>query len=333
MNNLTSAIPNIAISTGDPAGVGPELSLRVIEKVSSICRPVLFGDARVLAAVASKLGLALPPSVSLEDVSRPKPGQTDAVVVDVPNIELSQFEPGTVNAFTGRASYDYVIHAIDACVAGTTTAMVTGPINKDALNAGGIAYPGHTEILEEKTGAPRICMMLTSNEITCSVVTAHVGLHEVPGLLTQQRVLDAIELSHAALTRMRGHAARLVVCGLNPHAGEGGLFGNREEETIIQPAIAQAKALGIDVIGPLPADTAFIPSIRKKTDGYICMYHDQGLIPLKALAFDTAVNVTLGLPIVRTSVDHGTALDLAWKGTANVSSFVEAVDLAVRLSK
>ena len=328
MSHPNTELPSVAISTGDPAGVGPELSLRVIEKVSSICRPVLFADVVVLSAVAEKLDLRLPPTVSIEEVS----SQSHASTVDVPNIKLTQFEPGTVNEFTGRASYDYVIQAIEACVSGTVSAMVTGPINKDALNAGGISYPGHTEILQDKTAAPRICMMLTSKEITCSVVTAHVGLHEVPGMLTQQRVLDAIELSHEALTRVRGHAARLVVCGLNPHAGEGGLFGNREEESIIKPAIDQAKAKGIDVAGPLPADTAFIPSIRQKTDGYICMYHDQGLIPLKALAFDNAVNVTLGLPIVRTSVDHGTALDLAWKGTASVSSFVEAVQLAVKLS-
>ena len=328
MSHPNTELPSIAISTGDPAGVGPELSLRVIEKVSSICRPVLFADAVVLAAVAEKLDLRLPPTVSIEEVGN----QAHASTVDVPNIKLTQFEPGTVNEFTGRASYDYVIQAIEACVDGTVSAMVTGPINKVALNAGGISYPGHTEILQDKTAAPRICMMLTSQEITCSVVTAHVGLHEVPGLLTQQRVLDAIELSYEALTRVRGHAARLVVCGLNPHAGEGGLFGNREEESIIKPAIDQAKAKGIDVAGPLPADTAFIPSIRQKTDGYICMYHDQGLIPLKALAFDNAVNVTLGLPIVRTSVDHGTALDLAWKGTASVSSFVEAVQLAVKLT-
>ncbi len=329
MSPANSALPSIAISTGDPAGVGPELSLRVIEKVLSICRPVLFADVRVLSAVAERLDLVLPPTVLLEELA----SQSNAVVVDVPNIELAQFEPGVVNAYTGRASYDYVTQAIDACVAGSVAGMVTGPINKDAFNAGGIAYPGHTEILQDRTNAPRICMMLTSKEITCSVVTAHVGLDEVPSLLSQQRVLDAIELSHEALTRVRGHAARMVVCGLNPHAGEGGLFGNREEETIIQPAVDQAKASGIDVVGPLPADTAFIPSIREKTDGYICMYHDQGLIPLKALAFDNAVNVTLGLPIVRTSVDHGTALDLAWKGTANVSSFVEAVELAVKLCK
>lgn len=327
--------PTIAISTGDPAGVGPELSLKLLTEIQDRCHPILVADARVMSAVAQQLNLQLPKIISASQAEQHSnwddlgPGPA---IVDLGNIELNHFQPGTVNRETGRASYDYVIHAIDACLGGNVAGMVTGPINKDALNAAGITYPGHTEILAERTNADRICMMLTSETITCSVVTAHVGLYEVPGLLTEQSVFDAIELSYEAMCRIRGRDARLVVCGLNPHAGEGGLFGHREEETIIQPAIDRGRAKGIDVVGPLPADTAFIPTIRKTTDCYICMYHDQGLIPLKSLSFDTAVNVTLGLPIVRTSVDHGTALDLAWQGKASVSSFVSAVDLAVKLS-
>lgn len=325
----------IAISTGDPAGVGPELSLRVIEYVSDHCLPILFADARVIQKVAESLDLVVPATVSLADwhaQSFEMPSGS-SLLVDVGNIDLPQFQPGFVNAQTGGASYDYVIEAIKACKSGQVAGMVTGPIHKDALNGAGIKYPGHTEILATETNTDRICMMLTSEQITCSVVTAHVGLHEVPSLLTQDRVFDAIQLSHEALTRMRGRPARLVVCGLNPHAGEGGLFGNLEEEKTIQPAVERAIDEGIDVQGPLPADTAFIPRIRAETDGYVCMYHDQGLIPLKALAFDTAVNVTLGLPIVRTSVDHGTALDLAWQGKASVTSFVQAVELAIKLSR
>ena len=327
--------PAIALSTGDPAGVGPELSLRLLSEVSDRCQPILLGDARVLQEIAKRLRLAAPPVVPLAaakteaDWRNLGPG---AVIVDIPNIELDAFTPGSVNAATGRAAYEYVVAGIDASVCRQVSAIVTGPIHKDALHAAGISYPGHTEILAERTGAERICMMLTSESITCSVVTAHVGLWEVPDLLTEQLVFDAIELSYQAMCRIRNRPARIVVCGLNPHAGEGGLFGRREEERILQPAIDRAVAAGMQVRGPLPADTAFIPAIRAETDAYVCMYHDQGLIPLKALSFDTGVNVTLGLPIVRTSVDHGTALDLAWTGKASISSFVSAVDLAIQLA-
>jgi len=172
----------------------------------------------------------------------------------------------------------------------------------------------------------------TSDAITCALVTVHVGYRYVPGLLTRERVLDTIELTAAAMARLRGRKARLTVCGLNPHAGEHGLFGDGEEERIIGPAIADALAKGIDAHGPLPPDTAFLPKYRQGTDAFICMYHDQGLIPLKALAFEEAVNVTLGLPIIRTSVDHGTAFDIAWRGVADASSFVKAVELAAKLA-
>lgn len=325
--------PTIVVSTGDPAGVGPELSLRVVDHVRDRCVPVLLGDARVLQAVATKLGYDVPKIVSAEQAAATDwQDWVEPVLVDVPTIGCTEFEPGQVNPATGKASYEYVLRGIDACLAKRAGALVTAPIHKDAMNSAGIAYPGHTEILWERTHADRICMMLTSETITCSVVTAHVGLYQVSDLLTEQRVFDAIELSAHAMRKIRGRPARVIVCGLNPHAGEGGLFGRREEQQVIEPAIERARASGIEVRGPLPADTAFIPSLREQTDCYVCMYHDQGLIPLKALAFDTAVNVTLGLPIVRTSVDHGTALDLAWQGTASVSSFVSAMDLAIRLA-
>ena len=175
-------------------------------------------------------------------------------------------------------------------------------------------------------------MLQYSEEITCSYVTVHVGYHEVPGLLSSPRILDVIELTHLALLRIRHKKPKLIVCGLNPHAGEHGLFGNMEEELIITPAIQTAIARGIDVSGPFPPDTCFIPARRRSTDAVICMYHDQGHIPLKALAFDSAVNTTLGLPIIRTSVDHGTALDIAWQGIANPGSLFHALRLAASLS-
>ncbi|MFO0957077.1 MAG: 4-hydroxythreonine-4-phosphate dehydrogenase PdxA [Isosphaeraceae bacterium] len=216
---------------------------------------------------------------------------------------------------------------------GTVDAIVTAAIHKEALALAEVPHPGHTEILAERTRAARHCMMLTSPSITCSLVTSHVGLRDVPGLLNARAVLDTIELTTDAMRRIRGREPRLVACGLNPHAGEHGLFGGREEENAIIPAVVAARSRGIEVEGPIPPDTAFLPARRERTDAYICQYHDQGLIPLKMLAFDEAINVTLGLPIVRTSVDHGTAFDIAWSGKASPKSLFEAFRLAARLAE
>lgn len=302
---------------GDPAGVGPELCLRLLAdpRVREFCTPLVYGDLEVLNRVASHLGW---PSAN---------------VADVQNLEeTGSFEPGRVSAACGAAAYRFFTAAITDALAGRVDAITTCPINKESLHAAGIAEPGHTEILAKSFPGRAYCMMLTAPEITCSLVTAHVGYREVPALLTMNRILDTIELTAAAMQRIRGEKPRLLVCGLNPHAGEHGLFGDREEERIILPAIEAARAKGIDVDGPLPPDTAFLPKYRKNADAYICMYHDQGLIPLKVLAFEEAVNVTLGLPIVRTSVDHGTAFDIAWQGTADVSSLIQAVRLAAKLA-
>ena len=312
-------LPRIAVTAGDPAGVGPELCLRLLadERVRGWCVPVVYGDAGVLHRVAKQLGWATPDARDL---------------LDLKAIDAATVEPGRVAAACGAAAYRYFTAAIDDALAGRVDAVTTAPLNKEALHAAGFPFPGHTEILAARTNAERSCMMLTAETITCSLVTVHVGYHEVPALLTVERILDVIELTAAAMARLRGRKPKLLVCGLNPHAGEGGLFGDREEERVIGPAVAAARARGIDATGPLPPDTAFLPKYRAAADGYVCMYHDQGLIPLKALAFEDAVNVTLGLPIVRTSVDHGTAFDIAWQGTADVSSLVQAVRLAARLA-
>jgi len=241
--------------------------------------------------------------------------------------------PGVLDARCGEAAYRAVLAAIDAGLAGEVHAIATGPLNKEAMHAAGHIYPGHTEIFAERMQAARSCMMMTSPELTCSLVTVHVGYRDVPGLLSVERIRDVIDLTVDALRRIRGREPRLIACGLNPHAGENGLFGDREEERFIAPAVAAARAQGVQIEGPLPPDTAFLPWRRAQTDGYICMYHDQGLIPLKAIAFDTAINTTLGLPVVRTSVDHGTAFDIAWQGKANPASLFEAVRLAARLGK
>jgi 4-hydroxythreonine-4-phosphate dehydrogenase len=326
----------IAITMGDPAGIGPEICLHLLNdaEVTRLSTPVVFGDAGVLRRVAGLLRLPFNAPV-LTRAEWPKDYKAIAgpAVLDLQCIEAGTVVPGRVDARCGDAAFRYVIASIEAGLAGHVDAVATAPLNKQAMHAAGHKYPGHTEIFAERMKAARSCMMLTSPELTCSFVTVHVGYHEVPGLLTVQRIRDVIELTAAAMQRIRGHAPKLVVCGLNPHAGEHGLFGQREEERFIQPAVEAARALGMQVEGPLPPDTAFLAGRRKQTDAYICMYHDQGHIPLKALAFDSAINTTLGLPVIRTSVDHGTAFDIAWQGKANPSSLNEAVRLAVRLSR
>jgi 4-hydroxythreonine-4-phosphate dehydrogenase len=314
-----SSLPRIAITMGDPAGVGPELCLKLLgdERIRQICRPLVYGDAGLLCRVARKLGLPSPEASLIEQVGR---------------LRAEEVQPGAIAAECGEAAHAYVIAAIDAALAGRVDAIATGPLHKEALHLAGIPHPGHTEILAERTASPRACMMLTSEAITCSLVTVHVGLRDVPELLTVERIRETIDLTADAMRSLRGREPELLVCGLNPHAGEHGLFGNREEERLIVPAIEAARGRGLHIQGPLPPDTAFLPKYRLKTDAYICMYHDQGLIPLKALAFEDAVNVTLGLPIIRTSVDHGTAFDIAWQGLADASSFVKAVELAARLA-
>ncbi len=329
------SLPKLAVTMGDPAGVGPEICLRLLANpaIREICVPVIFGDAAVLVRCAREAGIAAPQRI-IAQFDWPQVAKTlDApAVLDFHGFDQSGFMPCTVSAATGAAAYGYVIKSIEAALAGEVAAVVTAPMNKEALHAAGIHYPGHTEIFAEKTHAKRSCMAFFSDELNCSLVTVHVGYDEVSALLSTQRILDVIELTADAVRKILGRAPKLAVCGLNPHAGEHGLFGRREEEEIILPAIEAARKQGLDVIGPLPPDTAFIVSRRRSTDAFICMYHDQALIPLKALAFDSAVNTTLGLSLVRTSVDHGTACDIAWQGKANPNSLFEAVKLAVKLA-
>lgn len=329
--------PRIGLTMGDPAGVGPELVLRALasREVSELCQLIVFGDLAMLQACATTTGLELPQVAVIRPghLSASPDGAQQAILVDLQAIERNAFEVAQVSAACGQASFAYIQAAIDAALAGEIDAVTTAPINKEALNAAGIHYPGHTEIFAERAQAERWCMMQYSTEITCSFVTVHCGYAEVPKLLTQQRVLDTIELTHEALTKIRGRKPKIVVCGLNPHAGEHGLFGNREEETIIAPAMEIARQRGIELQGPLPPDTAFVPWMRQTTDAFVCMYHDQGHIPVKALAFDSAVNTTLGLKVVRTSVDHGTAFDIAWQGLARPNSLWAALRLAAQLGK
>lgn len=323
-------LPRIAVTMGDPAGIGPEICLHLLNDaaLTRICTPVVFGDAGVLRRVATLLNLPLAAPVVADPVAA-----TGPAVLDLGYVDATAIVPGKVEARCGDAAFRYVIAAIEAGLAGRVDAVATAPLNKEAMHAAGHKYPGHTEIFAERMQAPRSCMMLTSPELTCSFATVHVGYHEVPGLLSERRIRDVIELTAEAMRRLRGREPKLVVCGLNPHAGENGLFGQREEERFIKPAVDAARAQGLQIEGPLPPDTAFLPRRRQETDAFVCMYHDQGHIPLKALAFDSAINTTLGLPVIRTSVDHGTAFDIAWQGKAGPTSLIEAVRLAARLSR
>jgi 4-hydroxythreonine-4-phosphate dehydrogenase len=321
----------IAVTLGDPAGVGPELALRVARDwlKDSLHSLILFGDIELLARVGKFHGLACPPVIEPDELTT---SEHRVAVLAIDGANLSSLQPGQWSAETGRASYEWVCSAIKSALAKSVDAIVTGPIQKEAWHAAGIDYPGHTELLADLTRTTDYRMMLTSPQISCVLVTTHIPLADVAKRLSSEGVYQSIRLGHQALSRSLRRAARVTVCGLNPHAGENGLFSHDEEERIILPAINRARADGIEVIGPLSPDTAFVPARRQTTDVYICMYHDQGLIPLKALAFDEAVNVTLGLPIVRTSVDHGTAMDIAWKGIASEKSLQAAINMAIELA-
>ena len=328
--------PRIATTMGDPAGVGPELCLRLLaeEELAHECTPVIFGNATILNRVAEVSGLTPPECIldganwqeELRKLERP-------CLLDLPSPGISAVNPGEHSGEAGHAANHYINTAIEAALAGQVDAITTAPLNKKALHLAGIPHPGHTEILAEKTGSESFCMMQYSGEITATFVTCHVGLNEVAGLITSERVLEVIRLTADALDKLPERPSqKIIVLGLNPHSGEGGLFGSGEEETAIIPAINAARKLGIEIEGPIPPDTAFLPGRRAATACFVCMYHDQGHIPLKALAFDQAVNITLGLPIVRTSVDHGTAFDIAWQGTADTGSLLNAVRLASRFA-
>ena len=302
----------LALTQGDAAGIGPELALQVAAEEEDC---VIFGSRWVLEQVAERLNLLVP---------------TDRVI-DIPWPHSAPLTPGEISAAAGQHSFACLAAAVEATRQGNAQAVVTNPIHKEAWAAAEIPYPGHTEYLFEKSATHSHAMMLTAPEITCSLVTTHVSLAEVPALLTRERLLEVLFLTAEAMERVHGRPARLTVPGLNPHAGEGGLFG-REEIDIIIPALEEARAQGLDVVGPISPDTCFLPAVRKATDAYVCHYHDQGLIPLKTLAFDEGVNVTLGLDFIRTSVDHGTAFDIAWQGKASTTSLKEATKVARQLA-
>lgn len=325
----------LALTIGDPAGIGPELALQVLQKPLPGTTPILIGCAKLLQRVASTTSLPLDAPILSKDEFLASPPEEPAIL-DLLVEGLDSLAPGSPSSLSGQAAYHWFTQAIDLTLTGKFDAIVTCPLSKEALHMGGHFYDGHTEILTERSGTAKHAMMLTAPEVTATLVTTHMAIAQVANSLTTERICEVTRLTAAALPLWKNSnnshkPPRLAILGLNPHAGENGLFGD-EEARILQPAIDILRAEGIDLVGPLSADTAFIPAIRKDIDGYIAMYHDQGLIPLKTLAFDEAVNVTLGLPFIRTSVDHGTAYNLAWKGTAQVTSLYAACDAALRLA-
>ncbi len=284
--------PRIAITAGDPSGIGPEVAARAANDTSvrEVCEPIIYG---------------------------PPPGEI--------------FRPGELSADAGRAAHDVIVRAVADAQRGVVEAIATAPINKEAFRLAGLPWAGHTDLLAHLTGAPQVAMMFHSEPLRVVLATVHVPLAAVPGLLNRGLMESTIALTARELPRFGIAAPRIAVAGLNPHAGEHGLFGC-EEERVIGPAIMASREQGIEVSGPFPADTIFVRASRGEFDVVIACYHDQGLIPVKLIAFGRAVNVTLGLPIVRTSVDHGTAFDIAGQGIADPGSMIEAVRLAARLA-
>jgi len=330
---MTDRRPTIGITMGDPAGIGPELCLRVIrdEEVISACTPVIFGDSAVLDRVADVAGLVAPEQVAPIEEWDGSFRADSPIVLDCGAVDADAVRAGEVQKNCGEAAYAYIEAGIDAAKEGRISALVTCPIHKESLRLAGVSYPGHTELLAARTATRDYCMMLASDEISVSLVTTHVAHRDVVGGITKKRIRSVICLTHDAMLRFGKPNPKITVCGLNPHAGERGLFGSEETEVIL-PAIEAERETGKVLLGPLPPDTAFIPERLAETDAYVVMYHDQGLIPFKMLAFDKGVNVTLGLPIIRTSVDHGTAFDIAWQGKASPGSILQAILYAVRLS-
>jgi len=286
------SLPRIALTVGDPAGIGPEIVAKAAADpgVRAICEPVIFDSA------------------------------------------TAGVRPGELSAVAGRAAYDAIVSAVAAARRGEVDGIATAPINKLAFAHAGLPWKGHTDLLAHLCGVPRVAMLFHAPQLKVVLITVHVPLREVPHLLTRELVGETIALTAASLPRFGVARPRLALAGLNPHAGESGLLGTEEDE-VLAPAVADARAAGINVQGPLPADTVFVRASRGEFDCVLACYHDQGLIPVKLLAFGEAVNVTIGLPIIRTSVDHGTAFDIAGRGIADAGSMIAAVTLAAQMAR
>ena len=318
---------------GDPAGIGPEVILRALSQSSDMTDsfiPIVIGDRVVMEEAVRLPGL----SVKLNIIRTPEEARVTAGSIDMIDLALLNcFEKNKPTAEGGRASATYICKAVELAINKQVEAMVTAPISKEALKMAGMNWPGHTEMLAELTGTSDYAMMLAGGPLRVILVTIHTALRNVPDLVTKEKVLKTIRLAKKACSMLGIRHPRIAVAGLNPHAGEAGIFGDEETREII-PAIEAAATEDIQATGPFPPDTVFHKAYKGEVDIVVCMYHDQGLIPLKMIAFDKGVNVTIGLPIIRTSPDHGTAYDIAWSGStgkADPSSMIEALKLALQM--
>ncbi|MCQ4206206.1 4-hydroxythreonine-4-phosphate dehydrogenase PdxA [Streptomyces longispororuber] len=308
----------LALTLGDPAGIGPEIVVRACADPARTAPVVVIGDPHVLARAAAATGVEF----------AMRPGDVELIA----ETELRRPPAwGEVDARAGEAAYAYVRRGIELALAGAVRGLVTAPVNKEALRLAGIPHPGHTEILAELTGSTDYAMMMATDELRVVLVTVHQSLRSALDAITTPRVLDVVRLTHRTLHRAGPRAPRIAVAGLNPHAGENGLFG-REDLDVIAPAVRAARAEGIDASGPWPADTVFLRARSGEFDAVVAQYHDQGLIPVKYLGLEHGVNITIGLPFVRTSVDHGTAFDLAGRGVADHRSLLTALRHADELT-
>ncbi len=327
------SLPIIGITMGDPAGIGPEIIVKALaqEEVFAHCRPLVFGDANVLKETIRVLGSPCDINpLGCAEETRGSPGTVD--LIELSHIDLHGFRFGAPKRPYAAHIIRYLETALSSALDGRIAGITTCPINKGFLNEAGYPFTGHTEFLAERTHSPRVVMMMVAPGLRVALVTTHCALRDVPRLITREGIVDVIMITHNALRNSFGIASpRLAVASLNPHAGENGLFGH-EEKAVIIPAIDECRGSGLSVEGPLASDSLFHFAAGGTYDAVICMYHDQGLIPIKLMGFRRAVNVTLGLPVVRTSVDHGTAYDIAGRGTADPSSLIEAIMLASEIS-
>jgi len=328
-------LPKIGITMGDPTGIGPEVIVKSYResKVLKECIPVVLGDVNVIKKTVSDLHVKLDVKmISVDDIKSLKPGGKTIYVIKLSNFDPMRLKIGRPDKIAGKMMITYVKEAVRLAMKNTINAIVTAPISKVAINNAGFSYPGHTELLAEITRTEDYCMMLVGKKLKISLVTTHLPVREIPNMITPGMVFKTVKLTYEALVNyFNMKNPRIAVVALNPHAGEDGLFGVEEKELIV-PGIKKAESMGIQVFGPLPADTAFHFAYKGKYDVVVGIYHDQALIPIKMINFDDSVNVTLGLPIIRTSVDHGTAYDIAGKGIANSESMTLAIILATKMA-
>jgi 4-hydroxythreonine-4-phosphate dehydrogenase len=327
---MTKKRPVVAVTMGDPAGVGPEVIAKALDRpeVWEVCHPLVVGDARWMEE-ATRFVNSRRPVRALGTPAEAGTGQA-LDVLDLANVDAGRLVRGQVSPEAGQAAAEYIQRAVGLALEGQVAAVVTAPINKEALHAAGLPYAGHTEMLAALCGAVDVAMLLVSGKLRVSHVSTHVSLRQAVERVSVERIIRVAGLTHQALRRMGFAAPRIALAGLNPHAGEGGLFGTEETE-IIGPAAEAAQAEGMDVTGPYPPDSIFLRASQGEFDAVIAMYHDQGHIPIKLLGFYEGVNVTLGLPIIRTSVDHGTAFDIVGTGRADERSLVAALRLAAQM--